>query len=61
MGITREVRQGEIIPAWYGVAWVRFDRDVTVCLPMPLNLIAAAARAIAKVSGDGTASAGLPG
>lgn len=36
-----------MIPAWYGVAWMQWDVDVAVCLPIPLNLLAAAVRALA--------------
>lgn len=46
MRIAKEVRQCEIIPAWYGVAWLRWDAGIAVCYPMPLNLILAAARAV---------------
>ena len=35
-----------MIPAWYGVAWIRYDNDSAVCYPVPLNLIAAALRGI---------------
>lgn len=47
MKIEKEVRQGEIIPGWYGVAWVRWEDDAAICYPMPLNLLVAAVRAIA--------------
>ena len=46
MGIVKEVRAGEIIPAWYGVAWTRWEVNSAICYPMPLNLIVAAARAV---------------
>ena len=46
MRIKKEIWHGEIIPAWYGVAWVRYDSDSAVCLPLPLNLIAATVRGI---------------
>ena len=47
MKIAKEVRKGEVIPEWYGVAWVRWEVDEAICYPMPLNLLIAAARAIA--------------
>lgn len=47
MRIAKEVRHGELIPKWYGVAWVRWEVDAAICYPMPLNLIVAAVRAVA--------------
>lgn len=47
MRLAKEVHEGEIIPAWYGVAWVRFEVNAAVCYPMPLNLLVAAVRAFA--------------
>ena len=47
MKIAKEVRQGEVIPEWYGVAWVRWEVDAAICYPMPLNVLFAAVRAIA--------------
>lgn len=46
MKIAKEVRPGEIIPAWYGVAWVRWDKGASICYPMPLNLLVATSRGI---------------
>lgn len=34
------VKEGMLIPRWYGVAWREFDRDCSVVMPVPLNLIA---------------------
>lgn len=47
MKIAKEVHNGEIIPAWYGVAWVRLEVDAAICYPMPLNLLIAVVRSIA--------------
>lgn len=44
--IAKEVRQGQVIPAWYGVAWYRWDADLAICYPMPFNLVFAAIRAV---------------
>lgn len=41
-----EIYQGQMIPAWYGIAWHRFDRDAVVCFPMPLNVVASVLRSI---------------
>lgn len=41
MQIVKIVKQGEQIPAWYGVAWVHFMRHESTCLPLPVNLVAA--------------------
>lgn len=46
MRVRKEIGRGEMIPAWYGVAWVDFMRDVGVCYPIPLNLIAAVLRGL---------------
>lgn len=46
MAFRKEVREGEIIPAWYGVAWTRWEVNSAICYPMPLNLIVAAVRAV---------------
>lgn len=45
MTIVKEVRQGEVIPAWYGVAWVQLENNRAICYPMPFNLLIAAVRA----------------
>lgn len=44
MKIVKEIRHGELLPPWYGVAWRRFDVDTATCLPVPINLIAAIVR-----------------
>ena len=46
MKIAKEIRPNEILPAWYGVAWTRWEVDAAICYPMPLNLLVAAIRAI---------------
>lgn len=46
MRIRKEICHGDVIPAWYGVAWIAVMRDVAVCYPIPLNLIAAALRGL---------------
>jgi hypothetical protein len=38
------VREGEIMPRGYGLAWREVNRPVFVCLPIPLNLVARWAR-----------------
>lgn len=44
MNIIKKIRPGEMLPAWYGIAWREWDQDMTVCLPLGLNLICALAR-----------------
>jgi hypothetical protein len=41
-----EVVEGEMLPRGYGLAWRRWDRHATVCLPLGLNIIAGVLRAI---------------
>ena len=33
------VREGEVVPRWYGVARRDWSMDVLVCYPVPFNLI----------------------
>ena len=35
----RELRDAEIIPAWYGVAFMVYPMHMTICYPIPLNYI----------------------
>ncbi|MFL9670457.1 hypothetical protein WIX39_026240 [Variovorax sp. AB1(2024)] len=46
MSIKKEIREGNLIPAWYGVAWTEYREGSLYghCLPIPLNLIAGWAR-----------------
>lgn len=45
MKLIKEVRHGEMIPPWYGVAWTRYDLDSAMCFPVPINMIAGLGRA----------------
>jgi hypothetical protein len=40
----RLIKDGEILPFWYGYAHYSFDRDCAVYIPVPLNFIVAGAR-----------------
>lgn len=44
MKIIRHVRRGEMVPPWYGVAWIDWQTDVAAALPVPLNWVVALAR-----------------
>lgn len=46
MKIVKRINKGEMLPPFYGVAWQDWYGDVAVCLPVPLNLIAAIGRSI---------------
>ena len=46
MKIVKKICQAEIIPAFYGIAWVDLVSNRAVCLPMPFNLIAAFGRSV---------------
>ncbi len=39
MKLRKEIKRYEMIPPWYGIAWLRYDADVAVCYPLGLNLI----------------------
>ena len=39
MSIVREIPEGAVMPAWYGVAYVRLDRMIAVAWPIPLNVL----------------------
>lgn len=43
--IAKTITEGQLLPAWYGIAWRDFYRNTAVCYPVPLNLIAAVGRA----------------
>lgn len=42
--LVYEIYNGEIIPRGYGIAWVRWNVDCAVCMPIPLNIICGAVR-----------------
>lgn len=42
--LVRIVADGQLIPAGYGVAWIRWSTGDAICLPVPLNIAAGAAR-----------------
>lgn len=44
--ILRRVSCDEDVPSLYGVAWLENYGMVAVCLPVPINLVAGAGRAI---------------
>lgn len=44
MSLIREVDQGSLLPTGFGIAWRRWETGRAVCMPMPLNLVAGAAR-----------------
>ena len=46
MSVRKEIKPGERIPAWYGIAWQRYDLNYTVCYPIPLNALVVLYRGI---------------
>ncbi len=46
MKIGRWVNECEIVSPWYGIAWWAWDARLAYCLPIPLNKLAAMARAM---------------
>lgn len=39
MTLFKHIRPGELLPPFYGIAWVDFHTDVAICLPVPLNFL----------------------
>jgi hypothetical protein len=54
MKILKTINQGEMLPRFYGLAWVEWHRDGAVCAPVPLNWVIAVARAIWVFATQGT-------
>ena len=44
--LIKRVRQGEMLPPFYGIAWRDYSMDEAVCLPVPINLVALIGRRI---------------
>ena len=42
--ITKYIKDGQMLPPYYGFAWYQFEIGITACLPVPLNLIVAILR-----------------
>lgn len=40
-GFIKYIKAGNIIPSWYGYAYLKFDGDIYVYMPIPLNYLAA--------------------
>ena len=43
--MKKVIKPGQMIPAWYGIAWQNFDSRSAVCYPIPINVAMAAGRA----------------
>lgn len=46
MKIIKTVRENELLPRFYGVAWRSFNSPSIFCLPVPLNLIVGVLRSM---------------
>ena len=46
MKFFHKIGEGEIIPAWYGLAWREMSSYGAMCMPIPFNIIAAMLRSI---------------
>lgn len=42
----RSVRQGQLIPRGYGLAWLQWDCDAAIFLPIPINVVARLGRTV---------------
>src|SRR5258708_40165453 len=38
-GFTKQIKQGGVIPHWYGFAYHDFDTDTASYMPIPINLL----------------------
>jgi hypothetical protein len=38
--LMKRINSGTHIPAWFGVAWTEAHADQSVCMPIPLNVLA---------------------
>ena len=41
---AKQLCEGELVPRGYGLAWQRYDMDMSVYLPIPINIIASKMR-----------------
>ena len=46
MSLRKTCVQGETIPRGYGIAWFNYAAALTICYPIPLNLVLQAARSL---------------
>lgn len=46
MKIVKVISDAMMIPPWYGKSWYRAYSHEIVCLPIPLNILAAMARSL---------------
>lgn len=46
IAIVKRINEGQMLPAFYGIAWYEDYRREAVCLPIPLNLVATIGREI---------------
>lgn len=46
MKIIKHVHRGEVLPPFYGVAWIKWHTDGAVAMPIPFNIVAAVLRSV---------------
>jgi hypothetical protein len=44
--MIKRIRQGDLLPLYYGTAWIEHQNYEVVCLPLGINVIAAVARSL---------------
>lgn len=46
ISLFKQINDGEMLPPFYGIAWYNHTSHAAVCLPMPINLVAAVLYAV---------------
>jgi hypothetical protein len=46
--LTKRIKQGEVIPRWYGIAYWEDLGNVAVCAPIPFNALVCIGRNIVR-------------
>lgn len=47
MELVKRIKEGEMCPAWYGLAYIDYLRNEGVCMPLGISLVVGLSRALA--------------
>jgi len=42
--VQKAIKNGEMLPPFYGLAWYEYHRNIAICLPVPFNIVVAILR-----------------